>query len=867
MKIPVKISYRNIILRILFFFSFLTTFRASLAQTPSSIPDSITVAVAPEYDSVGKAHRFWLGESYRKLWAAPVKMKVFHIEKEKGGFTILQAGGGLQTKSLRLKDAQGRQWVLRSIQKYPERELPEHLKKTIVKDLLQDQIVTGHPYAALTVPPLAEALGIPHSHPEVVYVPDDPALGIFQKEFAHSVLLLEEREPTDTLRTVNTENVQGKLEGDNDVQIDQKILLRARLLDLLLGDWDRHEDQWRWERRKEDKDIVYTSIPRDRDKVYYNTTGVLPWLLSHQWLKSNLQGFHGDIRDIEGYNFNNRYFDRYFLNALSEEDWREQIEYVQQKITDSLIRSSVQLLPDTIYALSGEWIINTMKERRKTLKKDALQYYRFLARYVDIPGSDKHEAFDIHHRSDKSIEVTIYKIKKEGTRIKAIYHRTFSPHDTREIRLYGLGGNDVFSVTGSKRSPIKVRMIGGNDRDSFYVDRELDNKRKVLIYDRSDQENILPSSGAKVRTSKDSMVNKFLKHTFKYDYLGPAFLVLYNLDQGLQFRVGLIDEKHGFRKEPYASKQELYGYYSTGRKSFMFTYSADIKKIFGNTDLQINIISRAPKYVSNFFGIGNETVFRKSDGKQINYYRNRYDYVNGDIRFKWNLNELFSISTGIAGQYYGSTAANNQNRFLGEYNISHPEEKVFSQRYYAGLVAGFTWSTRKHSLLPRSGIYWNVETSAMKQLNNEQNTFGLVQSVFDFYLPVFTDTNFVIANRLGGGTTFGSPAFFQQMQLGGIQTLRGYHTNRFTGKSMFYHNIEFRWKLFNFTSYLLPGTVGMIVFNDVGRVWTPGESSKKWHDGYGGGFYFIPAHLVLIQAIIGHSREGTLPFISFGFNF
>ena len=69
-------------------------------------PDSITVSIAPEYDKVGKFHRFIFGEGYRKLWAAPVKLKVFYLSKEKGGMTVLKMGGGLQTKSLRLKTAQ-----------------------------------------------------------------------------------------------------------------------------------------------------------------------------------------------------------------------------------------------------------------------------------------------------------------------------------------------------------------------------------------------------------------------------------------------------------------------------------------------------------------------------------------------------------------------------------------------------------------------------------------------------------------------------------------------------------------------------------------------------------------------------------------
>ncbi|HEU4902271.1 MAG TPA: hypothetical protein VFT06_05740, partial [Flavisolibacter sp.] len=67
--------------------------------------DSVTIAIAPAYDSVSGFHRFWLGKGYRKIWAAPIGLKVLHLDKEKGGLTPVELGGGFQTKSLRLRDA------------------------------------------------------------------------------------------------------------------------------------------------------------------------------------------------------------------------------------------------------------------------------------------------------------------------------------------------------------------------------------------------------------------------------------------------------------------------------------------------------------------------------------------------------------------------------------------------------------------------------------------------------------------------------------------------------------------------------------------------------------------------------------------
>jgi hypothetical protein len=183
--------------------------------------------------------------------------------------------------------------------------------------------------------------------------------------------LFEEREPLDAEKTDNTEKVQRKLQDDNDNRVDEKTVLRARLLDMLLGDWDRHEDQWRWEKLDSGKGTTYEPVPRDRDQVYYKTSGLFPWIVAHQWLKSKFQGYSSEIRDINGWNFNARYFDRYFLNALSEDDWKEQIAIVQSKLTDDLIKSAVKRMPDTIYKLSGPEIIAKMIARRNILYKQA----------------------------------------------------------------------------------------------------------------------------------------------------------------------------------------------------------------------------------------------------------------------------------------------------------------------------------------------------------------------------------------------------------------------------------------------------------------------------------------------------------------
>ena len=829
-------------------------------------PDSnkfITTAVAPDYDSVNGLHRLFFGQSYRALWAAPVTMRIINIETEKGGLLPLEKGGGLQTKSLKLKDKTGKEWVLRSIQKYPEKGLPKKLKNTIAKDILQDQVVTGHPFAALTFPVFAEALNIYHTNPEVVYLATSKSLGQFEKEFGNSVLLLEEKIPTTIQSAEKTEVIIDSLEGNSQIRVNQHLMLRARLLDLLLGDWDRHEGQWKWTTASFEGKTFFVPIPYDHDKIFYNTSGIFPKILARQTLKENLQGYNSDIRSIDKYNFNNRYFDRYFLNELNRSDWIKEIEWVQSHITDVVINQAMHKLPDTIYQLSANKIINTLKQRRKNLLNEGLQYYKFLSKTIDIVATKTDENIKINLLSEDSMEI----ILSDNKHIE-YYKRIFSANETNEIRLFGLAGQDTYTANGIGKLPIKVRMIGGDNNDIYHIDSNLNSRRKLYIYDYPGENNILPYANlARIKLSSDSNYNNFNRKSFKYNkqYQGATFY--FSRDQGLLTGVGFSFIKQGFRKEPFAESHRFAAGYSTARKSLNFSYLGYFTRLFKKSDMSLRFVSAGPYNVSNFFGLGNETTFINQGDRQIDYYRNRFDLATGDIRIVHEFEKNLTISGGPALTWYGSTQKNNDQKFFKNFNSTHPEEQVYENRFFAGINATTTIDTRINKLLPFAGFWWNTELKMMKQLTGISKSYGSVLSEFSLYLPVFKDSNVVIANKVGVGTTVGKPVFFQQMQLGGSDNLRGYAANRFTGKSVAFHNVDVRCKLFDFTSYILPGTLGIIGFNDVGRVWTDGEKSNKWHHSYGGGLYIVPAELILIEAILAHSVEGNYPYISIGFTF
>jgi outer membrane protein assembly factor BamA len=126
----------------------------------------------------------------------------------------------------------------------------------------------------------------------------------------------------------------------------------------------------------------------------------------------------------------------------------------------------------------------------------------------------------------------------------------------------------------------------------------------------------------------------------------------------------------------------------------------------------------------------------------------------------------------------------------------------------------------------------------------------------------------VLATRFGWGANYGNYELQQAMYLSGTDNLRGYRKQRFAGKSMLFNNTELRVRLFDFNTYLFPGSFGIFVFNDVGRVWVENENSNDWHVGNGGGIWIAPIKRFVVTAAIGRSKEeNLLPRITFGFPF
>ncbi|MEO1655113.1 MAG: hypothetical protein AAFU64_16315, partial [Bacteroidota bacterium] len=357
-------------------------------QKASDYPkDSLfRTAINSEYDKVSKFKKWTLGKNYRREWAQEIDFPVFDIDQIKGGLKIIKRGGGQATNSLRLEADDKRQYVLRSVDKQGDKALTDEFRGTFLADIVQDQTSAAHPYGPLVVPALAEAAGIYHSNPKYYYLPQDPRLGKYQFSFGGKVFLFEERADDDLWSDFpnfgnapdikSTAKVVKKIQADNDELIDELSVLKHRLFDIWIGDWDRHDDQWRWARYKTENGHLYRPLPRDRDQTFFLSDGWIVRLGTRKWGIRKFQGFQKNIRDVNGLNNNARFFDRYFLTQPNKQDWLATTDSLKKKLTDQVIQKAMQAIPPEVASLNNENIIEKLKNRRDNMDRYVETYYR-----------------------------------------------------------------------------------------------------------------------------------------------------------------------------------------------------------------------------------------------------------------------------------------------------------------------------------------------------------------------------------------------------------------------------------------------------------------------------------------------------------
>ncbi|MCH8332198.1 MAG: BamA/TamA family outer membrane protein, partial [Bacteroidetes bacterium] len=329
---------------------------------------------------------------------------------------------------------------------------------------------------------------------------------------------------------------------------------------------------------------------------------------------------------------------------------------------------------------------------------------------------------------------------------------------------------------------------------------------------------------------------------------------------------------HGFRKAPYKSSHFLLASVALATGSYEFNYKVEFIESIGKLDLLFDGVALAPTFISNFFGFGNESTFDENIDddptinvdKAIDYYRTSFKQFGIETLLRKRVGENFSISFGHHFQAFeAEDDYDGESRFI----LDSPDTiDIFKWRSYNGGVLKLNYDSRDKKGFPSRGFHLNMEARAYAPLNSISDEFGILKGEASLYIPLLPE-KVIFATRIGAGHSFGNFEFYQAQILDGLNELRGYRKTRFFGDTKAYYNSELRFRLLSFKNPVAPATVGITLFNDVGRVWYGPESSDKWHYGFGGGIWIAPLNAVVIGVDVGLGEEETLAYFRLGFMF
>jgi hypothetical protein len=848
-----------------FIFSLIFSFAFIFSYSQTNSKDSanyITKRASSKYNT-SNLHNFFWGKHYRKEWYTPVTFKKVILDTLKAGLTPYKTGGGRQSESIRVVDNKKQEYVFRSIDKSFSGALPDIVQGTFISHLADDQVTIAHPYASIVVAPLAEAAKIYHASPSLYYVPKQKALGAFNDSTGNELYSFEQRpdenwetEPNfgNSKNIVSTDKMLEKILDDNDNSVDQLMFAKCRLFDMYIGDCGRHEDQWRWASFKDGNKTLYRPIPRDRDNAFKKFDGLLLKILIPAANARHLQSFDYKIKDVDAFNFPARNLDHHLLNEVTKEQWIDIAKQLQNEMTDAIIDNAVKQMPKEVYSISGPEIAAKLKSRRKDLVKYATTYYNFLAKEVEITGTEKNDLFEVKRLSADETEVNIYKIPKKGdTKKTPYYHRIFKTNETHEIRLYGIAGNDEYDVSGKVKKGIKVRLIGGTDKDEYSDKSSVRGpSHKTKIYDNPGN-TINTSKETVVNLSSDSAINEYNYKYFNYDKKGFTPLAFYNNNDHFYVGLAYSTTKYKWRKYPLANTQYIDVKYSLSQKAFSSTYASTYTDLLGKWNLH-NYLNYDEVRWTNFYGLGNESILQT---KQRDYFRMRDKEFNASVGVDRVFKNKHKIYAAILYQDY--KILNDTARFIAK-QFAPNSSSLYSTNNFDGIKAGYVYQSLNDSILPVKGISLGLNGNYTNDMRKTTGNVAKYHAEITWYAPLSKKFGLVI--RGGGSTLTGSPYFYQYNILGGTENLRGYQRERFYGNSTAYTQNELRW-ITNFNSYIFNGKIGLFALYDAGRVWLKGENSNTWHSGYGAGIILSVFNKLSSSAAYAISPEDSNFHLSF----
>jgi len=806
-----------------------STAAAQCSDHPAWADSFVVMAPGPHYAKGGLFGAI-SGRHYRDLWTTPIRVPLLDLDRVGGGLTPVEAHTGSQTKSLRLMGADGREYQFRSVDKDPTASLSPELQRSAYAKARRDGVSASFPAAALVASALQDAAGVLHLDQTLALMPNHPRLAAFRAEFKGVLGMLEERPDRNgeeagpygrPRQVISPTRAFALFDAGPDDRVDARAFLRARLVDILMGDRDRHRDQFRWAAFTDQRPTLWQPISRDHDEAFVHLDG-LALDIGRLYYQPLIQ-FEAKYPSHDRLNWHAREVDRRFLVELNRETWDSVANEVQRAITDSVIDHAARRMPPEMYQVGGERLTSLLQERRDRLVQEALSYYEFLAKEVEIHATNAAETAEITRVDEHFVDVVI---RARGDTLP-YFHRRFDDRETSEIRLGMWGGDDRVTVLGSTAPDITLRIIGG-DGDDVFVDST--STGRVKFYDDKGSNSIESTRRTRINTRPHqewvgSDTNRYPPREWG-TWLRPLPWLAVNSDLGLFVGAGFLRTDYGFRKSPYSSNVRGRLGYATAAQAIR----ADLDGEFHGENTarfwQLHLLASGIE-ILHYYGQGNNT----STAGGSEFHRVKQGVLALEPTLVLPMGPMFRVSAGLSARW--SHTGENDGRFIAALRDTLLGARNFGQ---VGARVAFELDSRDRLINPLHGLHLVVAGRIQPAVWDVPSTFGSGEAEVTTFFSAPIATTPTLALRFGGKRVWGRYPFQESAFLGGRDNLRGYHSERFAGDASLYGSAELR--LTAGISYgFLPALWGVFGNVDAGRVYVDGDSPGGWHSGVGGGLW------------------------------
>jgi len=835
-----------------------------------------------EVDKSGFFKWIW-GDRYRQVYAKEVTAPTVDLDTIFGGLKVVRKGGGHQSKSLRMVNPEGKEYVLRALRKSAEIYLQAMVFKdqyvvgdfedTGTEGLLEDFYTGSHPYAPFTIGKLSDAVGIYHTNPTLYYVPKQNAIAGYDDEFGDELYMIEERTDSghgdqksfgNSNTLISTDDLLKKLRKDEKFKVDKTAYIRARLFDMMIGDWDRHTDQWRWAefKDKEKGKIIYKPIPRDRDQAFSImgdgffmnlATRIIPGL-------TLMEGFNEEIRSVKGFNGSPKTFalDMVLLPETNLQLWEEQVNFIQKNLDEAIIDDAFKEFPKEVRDENLTIIKQKLLSRKNNLLQTAREYYGIINKFSVVVGTDKDDHFTITGLPNGKTEIIGHRIKK-GEKGEQFFNKTYMREDTKEIWVYGLDDDDHFEVKGVRSAHSKIRIIGGHNNDIYNI---VDSKG-VYIYDQKAKKNTFENKeGAKIRLSNDYETNTYQPIKLKSSNNQFIPIIGSNPDDGFKIGFSNIYTHNGFLQNPFTSQHTVNAAFYFATQGFDIGYRGEFAHFIGKANLELAGKFTSPNFSINFFGFGNETG-NLDDNLGLDYNRVKMQTIRLSPSLVWRGEFGSKFRTGIS--YESIEVEETEDRFVNTFYVANGED---NQKSFFGVEGEYEYTNTDNAAFPTLGMTTSLLLGYKTATGGDSQSFGYIIPSLGIDHKLTPNGRLVLATKLKAHFNIGDGfEFYQGATIGGFDGLRGFRNQRFTGKKSYYQNTDIRYSLRKMKTGILPLSMGLYGGFDYGRIWIDDDSSNQWHTSYGGGFFVNAADIMSLTLAIFNSDDGARFTFGLGFGF